>query len=1583
MEVDRVEWKLPGEADRHHNHPGNPEEQYVMTCLKQRGREEGVEVVVALGVGPAEDGEGEEAGGEPGVQDVLVLDDLHALDAQLRLRLRHGLLHGLGDDPDLLVDGLLRLGHAVGRDAVPPPQLSGDAPVLDVLQPVVPRLVVELRKDLQVALAQRLHALVRQVLAVHPPLGLQVWLNDVLGPRADTEAHGVGLLADPQAFLLQCLLDRLPRLEAVLLREGAAVLVDVSGLREDVDLLQAEALAAPKIVTVVGGGDLHASCPEGLVDHGVGHHHHLALREEGVLDLLSVEGLVAVVVGVHGDRRVSEHRLQSGRGNDQEVLRALDLVLELAEDTHLDLVVEAGDAQVRLAGDILVVHLEVRERRAQVRAPVHQAVVAVDEALVVEADEGLLHGAAEHLVHGEALPRPVHAGGDLAQLRADAAAVLLLPGPDALEELLTAQVVPGKLLLLEEEPLHHALGGDASVVGAGNPEGHVTAHPVPAGKRVLDGAGERVAEVQGARDVRRRDDHDESLGLLRLLGLGGVRSEEPPLLPPEIPGGLHGGRVVPIGHLQAHVLLLAGRGLDHGPGDLVVRLGLGLGLLAGEPGSGKASKEAKAKAKADNKVARPVVETPPGEKKDMSLEMADGYDPTAVESAWNLWWEKRGFFTPDAAKSKQTKESKRFIMVIPPPNVTGSLHLGHTLTCAIEDSLSRWHRMCGDVTLWVPGTDHAGIATQSVVERLLLKQEKLTRHDLGREKFLERVWAWKEKNGSRICTQLRKIAASVDWSRERFTMDQMLGRAVQEAFIRFHDQGLIYRDNRLVNWCPHLRTALSDLEVDHEDIPGKTYLSIPGFDDKVEVGVLCEFKYKIKGSEDFLVVATTRLETMLGDTAVAVHPDDDRYKAFHGKEVEHPFFPERKMVVVADPMVDKAFGTGCVKITPAHDRNDFGCGQRFGLEQINVFAESGDINENGGPFAKQHRFKARKTVEEALKEKGLWVGKKSHAMRLGICSRSKDIIEPYLKPQWWMNCKDLADKSVKALRQGDLKILPEFHHQTWYHWLENIQDWCISRQLWWGHRIPAYRVTKPEQPIDKEVWIIAKSVEEAVAKAEAKLGVKGVEVIQDEDVLDTWFSSGLFPFSVFGWPDTEGNDDFDAFFPTSLLETGHDILFFWVARMVMMSIGLTGKLPFHTIYLHAMVRDAHGRKMSKSLGNVIDPIEVIEGIALEDLQKKLYEGNLPDKEIEKAKKGQEADFPEGIPQCGADALRFGLLAYTLQGRHVNLDISRVVGYRHFCNKVWNATRFGLRYFGEGFRFPGSLTVGMDLTWEDRWILSRLSACAEKSNKAFEKYEFANATTATYSFFLYDLCAVYLELLKPRFHAEGEGAKADQQVAKEVLYVCLDWSFRLMHPLLPYLTEELYQRLPPSPVKSESICVAPYPTHVIAWTNEQVEKEMEVVSEIAARFRSQKKSLGLAESARPKGFLRHNEKALLGKLTKLTSRLSCMAGYAEVTVLEEGASSPSGTLRDVVNDKCVIFTEVSGLDLTAELAKLQKKVTSAEKMAASYEAKMAMAGYEEKVPAEVREMNAQKLKEKQLETEELKRAVASIEEAMRG
>jgi len=511
-----------------------------------------------------------------------------------------------------------------------------------------------------------------------------------------------------------------------------------------------------------------------------------------------------------------------------------------------------------------------------------------------------------------------------------------------------------------------------------------------------------------------------------------------------------------------------------------------------------------------------------------------------------------------------------------------------------------------------------------------------------------------------------------------------------------------------------------------------------------------------------------------------------------------------------------------------------------------------------------------------------------------------------------------------------------------------------------------------------EVWISGTSMADAEEKAKKQFPGKKVKLEQDEDVLDTWFSSGLFPFSVFNWPDC--GDDFDAFFPGSLLETGHDILFFWVARMVMMSIGLTGKLPFHTVYLHAMVRDAHGKKMSKSSGNVIDPIEVIDGISLEALHKKLYEGNLAPKEIEKAKEDQKMTFPDGLPECGADALRFGMLAYTLQGRNVNLDINRVIGYKHFCNKVWQGTRFGLMYFGEDFSFPGSLNLAQPLAWEDRWILSKLSACAEKTNAAMKAYEFANATTATYNFFLYELCDVYLELLKARLQCEETVENAlDRKTAREVLYICLDWSLRLMHPLLPYLTEELYQRLPHSPNKYESITIASYPMHVIAWTNDAIEEEFEVVNEIAKKIRSQKTSVGFEPWARPKVFVRHADEFVAARLPLLCSQISRMAQVGEVKVLKAKDAKPKKVLQDVVNKECSIFTEVEGLDLTKELEKLQKKVVTADKNVKSLEAKVSMPGYEDKVPQDIREKNAQNLKDFISEAAELKRAVASIKE----
>jgi valyl-tRNA synthetase len=622
-------------------------------------------------------------------------------------------------------------------------------------------------------------------------------------------------------------------------------------------------------------------------------------------------------------------------------------------------------------------------------------------------------------------------------------------------------------------------------------------------------------------------------------------------------------------------------------------------------------------------------------------------------------------------------------MVIPPPNVTGSLHLGHALTNAIEDAITRWHRMKGRTTLWVPGCDHAGIATQVVVEKKLWKEQKKTRHDLGREKFIEKIWQWREEKGGRIYHQLKRLGSSFDWERACFTMDPMLCRAVTEAFVRMHEQGLIYRSNRLVNWSCSLRSAISDIEVDKTEIAGRTFLSIPGYTDKVEFGVLVSFAYRVEGTNEELIVATTRVETMLGDTAVAVHPNDERYKHLHGKFVTHPFC-KRRIPILCDDFVDMDFGTGAVKITPAHDPNDYEVGKRHNLPFINIFNDDGFIvGEEYGEFTGMKRFDCRKVLLNRLKELGLYKDTVNNPMVVPICSRSKDVVEPLIKPQWYVKCDEMAASATEAVKSGELKIIPEIHTKTWYHWMDGIRDWCISRQLWWGHRIPAYRVIfkkAHEKNTGEDVWIVGRSVEEALEKAKAQLNVSGddISLEQDEDVLDTWFSSGLFPFSVFGWPDA--TSDLQNFYPTTLLETGHDILFFWVARMVFFGQTLLGKLPFKEVFLHPMVRDAHGRKMSKSLGNVIDPMDVILGITLEGLHSQLYDSNLDPKEIDKAKQGQKQDFPNGIPECGTDAMRFALCAYMTQARDINLDILRVQGYRFFCNKLWNATKFALMYF---------------------------------------------------------------------------------------------------------------------------------------------------------------------------------------------------------------------------------------------------------------------------------------------------------------
>mmetsp|Transcript_17994 Transcript_17994/g.29072 ORF Transcript_17994/g.29072 Transcript_17994/m.29072 type:complete len:1073 (+) Transcript_17994:108-3326(+) len=989
--------------------------------------------------------------------------------------------------------------------------------------------------------------------------------------------------------------------------------------------------------------------------------------------------------------------------------------------------------------------------------------------------------------------------------------------------------------------------------------------------------------------------------------------------------------------------------------------------------------------------------TPKGEKKDMSkIPFADAYYPTAVEAAWQDWWEAAGYYQGNPAAAMGRPEDERFIMVIPPPNVTGSLHLGHALTAAVEDTLTRWHRMKGHATLYVPGTDHAGIATQSVVEKMLMKNENKSRHDFGREEFVKKVWEWKGEYGNRITTQLRRLGSSVDWSRERFTMDDMLSKAVVEAFNRFHEKGLLYRANRLGNWSCALKSAISDIEVDYIDLPGRTFLEVKTHKGnpkdpkgRYEFGVLTSFAYPIEDSDEVLVVATTRLETMLGDSAVAVHPEDPRYTHLHGKHVIHPF-SGRKIPIITDPeLVDMTFGTGAVKITPAHDPNDYECGKRHNLDFITVLTADGAINHHGGPeFEGMMRYDARIAMEEALDKKGLLKGKEPNPMRLGLCSRSGDILEPMITPQWYVNCNDMAKRSTDAVRNGELKIIPAEHENTWFSWLDNIRDWCVSRQLWWGHQIPAwFAKTKSEgDTVQKndmdhnDRWVVARNEDEAKEKALKLLGCTEEELIleRDEDVLDTWFSSGLFPFSVMGWPDD--TEDLKAFYPTSLLETGLDILFFWVARMVMMGLELTDQLPFHTVFLHAMVRDKEGRKMSKSLGNVIDPLEVINGCSLQSLQDRLDGGNLPQKEIARAKKNNELEFPDGIPECGSDALRFGLLAYTVQGRDINLDVKRVVGYRNFCNKMWNTTKFALHYVDDFHPTPTlleDLMASGKMAIRDKFMISRLMNGVQAVNENFSNYKFGDAQQAAYQLWLNDMCDVYLETIKPVVGDRSEENKDARWAAQATLWVALETQLRLLHPMMPFITEELWQRLPGRGTLGDSetptIMLAKYPECNEAYKNQQIEDAMQSILEIVKACRSLRSSYHILPKTLTHFYLKVTEGDDVVKAQKDDIMTLGKGSEVEINPPEESIPDSVGTI--IVNDSLTVLVDLKGMvDFKTEIGRLNKNLKNAKGPMEQLERKMAADGYAEKVPEDLKQANIEKL-------EGLKKKVTDIEEAI--
>uniref|UniRef100_A0A8D1WC28 Valine--tRNA ligase n=1 Tax=Sus scrofa TaxID=9823 RepID=A0A8D1WC28_PIG len=1006
------------------------------------------------------------------------------------------------------------------------------------------------------------------------------------------------------------------------------------------------------------------------------------------------------------------------------------------------------------------------------------------------------------------------------------------------------------------------------------------------------------------------------------------------------------------------------------------------------PGEQKKPKPEK-REKRDPGVITYDLPTPPGEKKDVSGTMPDSYSPQYVEAAWYPWWERQGFFKPEYGRSSVSAPNPRgtFMMCIPPPNVTGSLHLGHALTNAIQDSLTRWHRMRGETTLWNPGCDHAGIATQVVVEKKLWREQGLSRHQLGREAFLREVWKWKEEKGDRIYHQLKKLGSSLDWDRACFTMDPKLSATVIEAFVRLHEEGVIYRSTRLVNWSCTLNSAISDIEVDKKELTGRTLLSVPGYKEKVEFGVLVSFAYKVQGSDsdEEVVVATTRIETMLGDVAIAVHPEDPRYQHLKGKSVVHPFV-SRSLPVIFDDFVDMEFGTGAVKITPAHDQNDYEVGQRHGLEAVSIMDARGALVNVPPPFLGLPRFEARKAVLAALKERGLFRGVEDNPMVVPLCNRSKDVVEPLLRPQWYVRCGEMAQAASAAVTRGDLRILPEAHQRTWHAWMDNIRDWCISRQLWWGHRIPAYFVTvsdpavPPGEDPDGRYWVSGRTEAEAREKAAKEFGVSPdkISLQQDEDVLDTWFSSGLFPFSILGWPNQ--SEDLSVFYPGTLLETGHDILFFWVARMVMLGLKLTGKLPFKEVYLHAIVRDAHGRKMSKSLGNVIDPLDVIHGVSLQGLHNQLVNSNLDPSEMEKAKEGQKADFPAGIPECGTDALRFGLCAYTSQGRDINLDVNRILGYRHFCNKLWNATKFALRGLGKGFVPSATSEPGGRESLADRWIRSRLTEAVRLSNQGFQAYDFPAVTTAQYSFWLYELCDVYLECLKPVLNGVDQVAA---ESARQTLYTCLDVGLRLLSPFMPFVTEELFQRLPRrTPQAPPSLCVTSYPEpSECSWKDPEAEAAFELALSITRAVRSLRADYNLTR-IRPDCFLEVADEATGALASAVSGYVQTLASAGIVAVLALGASAPQGCAVALASDRCSIHLQLQGLvDPARELGKLQAKRDEAQRQAQRLQERRAASSYSVKVPLKVQEADEAKLQQTEAELRKVEEAIALFQKML--